>query len=185
VSDAGYTLTEMLVAMMMASLALGGVAAASQMIAKSERKVAESRVLGGDLRRVDNEMRAALAQAQWFETGDRAPTGDGARFTIGCGLDDLCKIELRPSPAGADVFVQYEGDRRALQLRNVSHPRLIYLVGGAGGSEVREVAPSDGTLRAILLTDGQQRLAIYRIVPEQRSDCSFDGRTGDCETAAP
>jgi len=178
-SDAGYTLTEMLVAMMMASLALGGMATATQMVGKAEQRLAASRGLAADLRRLDNEVRAAFTDAEWFGAGERAPGGTATRFSVGCGEAETCSLDLRPGAGSAEVVVRRGAASRVLRLRGVSRPRLAYLA--AGGEQ--SAATADGSLRGIVLADGARRLALYRVTAEQASNCNFDARTGDCTPA--
>jgi prepilin-type N-terminal cleavage/methylation domain-containing protein len=182
-NNAGFTLSEMLVALTLTSLAMGGLAFSASAFARAEARLERGRTAGLEVRRLERTTEAFMADAAWLSSPGEGFSGDERSMRIGCGQNETCEIKIM---ANQPNIIQFRRGAReeSLSLTQVAALRLSYLTvspeGGLGETE----GPTPGDLRAIVFSDGMKRLALYRVLVEQDASCSFDRRLGSCTARA-
>lgn len=192
-SEAGYTLTEMLAALLMIGLAVGGLTEGAQVVARIQASAGRGVAEGARLRAADQGLRRLLAGRGPFtsanaETGGLA--GDARAFDFDCGGSGRCGARLaataplgvaraRGKPGDTVVFTGEHGATRAFAPASA---RFLY-IGERTRGEVWP--PADGasdTLREVVLRDpaGGAAPAQARLWTEQGLDCVYDAIAQAC-----
>lgn len=188
-NDHGYTLAEMLAALVMIGLAVGGLTMGVRVIGHGEAQVARATTEGGSLRTLQAALNALLDNAGPFRTKDNATfRGAGAAFSFPCNA---------PKPCGAALT--QSGEETVLQVRRADGNAARFKTAGSGplhfefvGSQSRNQnwpppPPISDVLRSVVLVRDNDGAAIAstRIWREQPADCAFDPISGDCRAVAP
>ena len=188
-NDHGYTLAEMLAALVMIGLAVGGLTMGVRVIGHGEAQVARVTAEGRGLRTIQAALGALLDNAGPFRTKDKA-TFDGAptAFSFTCNAPTPCAAALNTS-----------GEETALQVRRTDGSAARFRLADAGPLHFEYVGirsrdqnwppppPISDVLQSVLLVrdvDGAA-IASTRIWREQPADCAFDPISGDCRAVAP
>lgn len=185
-SSAGYTLTEVLAALAVLGLAIGGLTSAAKIITRFQTTVAAT-VLDTHAVR---QAQAALDRA----FGDNGPyrstraadfTGDASGFSFACGQANLCSVTLADRPDGlALVFDHGDGSSRTTPLRQAGPAHWEYRGSRTLVSAWPPTTPEPEMLRSIALVraEGQDVAPILdsRLWVEHPAACVFDPVQQDC-----
>jgi len=181
-NDDGFTLPEMLVALVLAGLAVTALATAARISARSEDRVRLSHATALNLERFQTDASAALYASGPFVVGSaEGPRFDGA--PLGAAFDcasSRCAIEV-----GKDgLTLTKDGARRVFATPKIGVLGLRY-VSAADGRVADRWPPQDkpDRLAAVVLMDREQPLVLLAVGREQRAACVFDLGTGDCAPA--
>jgi prepilin-type N-terminal cleavage/methylation domain-containing protein len=190
-SDDGYTLAEMLAALTILGLAMGGLGLVVSLIARQQLTANRIQARLVDERAADQALTRLLVQAEADDI-----RGDGRNLSFTCG-EATCGASLRADGRRTLLVLQdRSGPGRRLRLRR---PNLgfSYVDGlGAVGAWPRPTGATtnspgtsakDRSLRAVLLTapDASAPLAVGRVWSREPRDCQFDGIIGACRVVAP
>jgi prepilin-type N-terminal cleavage/methylation domain-containing protein len=186
-TDDGYTLAEMLAALAILGMAMGGLGLVANLIARQQ--LAASRI---HTRLVDDRA-ADRALGLWLTEQDAATlAGDDRRLSATCG-DAVCSARLETDKSRTVLVLQgRSGPARRLRLRQrdvrfgytdglgetAAWPRP----GEAAANDPRPAAP-----RAVLLgVRGRAApLAVARVWTREPRDCQFDAIVGACRITTP
>jgi prepilin-type N-terminal cleavage/methylation domain-containing protein len=183
-TDDGYTLAEMLAALAILGMAVGGLGLVTSLIARQQ--LAAHRVST----RLAESRAADRALGLWL--ADQDPTtlrGDGRRLSAACG-QATCTARLEADKLRTVLILQgRSGTVRRFRLRQ---PRLgfgysdglgqvaVWSRRGSNEGEGDGLAP-----RAIVLTaTNDAPLAVARVWPREPRDCQFDVIVGACRVAS-
>lgn len=180
--DAGYTLVEVLVALMVLALAVGGLTAGIHVLSQRQQRIAAVAVETQGLRR------AQAALDRFFEGqgpfGAHQPerfAGDVDSFTFECGATALCAAELSAAGEGARLRLAGASGATTYALRSPAPARFVY----EGARDVGQVWPPAGqgrqTLRGIAVVGATGAVLLKtRLWLEQPVACDFDSILQDC-----
>jgi hypothetical protein len=185
-SDGGYTLAEMLAALVMVSLAVSGLALATGTISRAEARSQAARATLGDLGRLHRAAAAMLGSAGPFIGGSpRDLQGDGRQASFPCNGGQACRLALEAS-GGRTAMRLHAGARdQKLALRGVASAELRY-VSALDGRTQPAWPPADrpDRLAAVVLFSRGAPLDVLRISREQPAACVFDVRLQGCAPMA-
>lgn len=181
-NDAGYTLVETLTAMAVLALAIGGLSAGLQVLARQQSGV--GRVVGDS-----QAMRNAQAGLDRLFEG-RGPyrshqpqqfSGDARGFTFDCGQAQACSAALVEEGGGVSMAIRDGGAAGRLPLRVPGPARFTYQ-GARGVSETWPPAGPRQALRvvAVVREPDSATLIKTRLWIEQPLRCDFDVVLQDC-----
>lgn len=185
-SDDGYTLAEMLAALTILGLAMGGLGLVVSLI--SRQQLTSNRIqarLAAD-RAVDQALTRWLAQ-----DGATTLQGDATGLSFSC-VAATCAASLQ-AEGRRMLLVLRNGSGRAQRLR-LSDPAMRFSYRDARGVvdawPSAETSPSnrgDQPPRAVLLAKpgAGAPLAVVPISPREPRDCQFDAIIGDCRIMTP
>jgi prepilin-type N-terminal cleavage/methylation domain-containing protein len=189
-NDHGYTLAEMLAALVIIGLAITGLAEAFRALrltqAGAARAVAEER----SLVRARRGLERVLQGEGPFKNDDPAGLKGGASgFVFDCRGGGRCGARIVGSTAGVDlVFEGEHGWRDVARLDNVHELSFSYQSGRGPSGDW----PPKGlarTLSAVSLDKGPSEgggpLLAAPVWSEQAKACAFDPIIQDCRTAGP
>ena len=189
-SDDGYTLAEMLAALVIIGLAVEGLAECVRALrltqAGAARTVAETQTLG----RARRGLVRVLDGQGPFKSGDRAGLKGGATgFDFECKGGGRCGVQLMASRNGMALVMEGENGWRDVEpLPGVGQARLVYVT-PQGRLDVWPVDGPARTLTSVSLEAqshaGPYPLMAARVWSEQVRDCAFDPIIDDCRAAAP
>lgn len=188
-SDAGYTLTEMLAALIMISLATGGliegVHVVGQIQAQAGRAVGEGRAV----RAAQSSLERLLEGQGPFDVGGR-PQFNGSRtgFTFDCASPRPCAAAVAPAPGGARLTLTAAGGTVSQSRLPVSSAGVGFVYGGGQGASETWPPPKSGrqNLRSVRLKDAAgATLADVRLWSEQPRRCEFDVIAQACRSVPP
>ena len=190
-SDEGYTLAEMLAALTILGLALGGLGLVASLIARQQ--LTANRI---QMRLVDDRA-ADVALAQWLAEGDAQTIhGNGVDLSLACG-EATCSARLHADDRRTVLVLQgRSGQTRRLRLRQ-QDVRFGY-VDGRGlvatwpRSDPSTTSKSPGyaernVLGAVVLSERgvATPLAVARAWTREPRDCQFDAIIGACRAKTP
>ncbi|MGR4866928.1 prepilin-type N-terminal cleavage/methylation domain-containing protein [Caulobacter sp. LARHSG274] len=185
-SDDGYTLAEMLAALTILGLAMGGLGLVVGLI--SRQQLTSNRIqarLAAD-RTVDQTLTRWLAQ-----DGAETLHGDARGLSFACAAA-TCAASLQVEGRRM-LLVLRNGSGRARRLR-LSDPAVRFsyrdarsLVDAWPPAETSPSHPGDQTPRAVLLAKpgAVAPLAVVPISPREPRDCQFDAIIGGCRIVTP
>lgn len=187
-SDDGYTLAEMLAALAILGMAMGGLGLVVNLIARQQ--LASNRVST----RLMDDRAADGALALWLtEQDSQTLNGDDRRLSATCG-PTTCTARLEADEQRTVLILQARsGPARRLRLRQ-RDVRFGYLdARGAAAAwprpDARDEDVQDAAPRAILLAAHAARtvapLAVARVWTREPRDCQFDAIIGTCRTKTP
>ena len=187
-NDDGYTLVEMLAALVIIGLAIGGLTQAVRVIGLTQgaavRAMGEARQL-----RAAQEGLSRLAERQGPFASDQpaAASGTASGFSFGCGAAAACGVAVTSSGRGARIaLTKPSGPVASIELAGASGANLIY----GGDQSVGETWPPRSQQRQVLrwigLTGGagDAPLASGRLWREEAPDCVFDVIAQACRASA-
>jgi prepilin-type N-terminal cleavage/methylation domain-containing protein len=188
--EEGYTLVEMLVALVILSLALGGLFQAVHVIGRIEaaggRSIAFSRLEGSPQSRLDWLLND---QGPFFSDALDAFSGSPSAFSFPCA-GALCSARVSPFGRPSRLDIGRGGLVRSGEaLPNLGQPSFEYV----GERTVGEVWPPaevqrERLVRIVLLdhrTNGVAPLASVRLWRAAPRYCSYDPIALACRSAAP
>ena len=183
-TDEGYTLAEMLAALAILGMAVGGFGLVTSLIARQQ--LAANRVST----RLAEGRAAERALVLWLADQDPLTlNGDDRRLSATCG-PTTCTARLEADKSRTMLILQgRSGATRRLRLRQ---PRVqlgysdnlgratVWPRPGSDEGGARPLAP-----RAIVLVAANNApLAVARIWPREPRDCQFDAIAGACRVAS-
>lgn len=182
-TDDGYTLAEMLAALAILGMAMGGLGLVTSLIARQQ--LAASRVSA----RLMEDRAAERALTLWLAEQDAATlTGDDRTLSAACG-PATCTARLQPDGRRTVlILLARSGPARRLRLRQPdvrfgyrdSRGETAAWPRADGKGEVVDALP-----RAIVLAAKNIVLAVARTWPREPRDCQFDVIASACRTATP
>ena len=178
--EAGYTLIETLTALVMISLAMGGLSVGLQVVAGSQGRIGASLVQTESARSVQTMLERTLQPAGAFRAQDSARfVGRKDRFDYACDAAVLCKAEIKDETKGATLVMGKP--ERHLPLHAKGPVRFVYQ-GSAGGSDVWPPTGTDRqALTAISMVDeANLPIVTAKLWSEQPGLCAFDVVMQDC-----
>ena len=185
-NDDGYTLAEMLAALTILGLAMGGLSLVVGLI--SRQQLTSNRIqarLAAD-RAVDQALTAWLAQ-----DGAGDLQGDARRLSFPCAAA-ACAASLQ-AEGRRTLLILRSASGRARRLR-LSNPAVRFSYGGDQGAvdawppaEISPASAKGPTLRTVLLAAPRAAapLAVVSISPREPRDCQFDAIIGGCRVVTP
>ena len=181
--EAGYTLSEMVAALLIVSLAMGGAFQATWLIEHQQRATLAA-ARGQDWMR-DTSRRFAdlLAAYQPPAVSGAGLQGDARGFRFACGRAS-CGAQL--GVGGPDPALQLDAPApETLALAGMRRPRFAYVTEG-GESEVWPVASAHPSpLQAVLLLDDAGGSVLSaRVWREEPAGCRFDVIARACREAS-
>jgi prepilin-type N-terminal cleavage/methylation domain-containing protein len=177
-TDDGYTLAEMLAALAILGMVMGGLGLVANLIARQQLASNRIHMRLVEDRAADRALTVWLAE-QDFET----LRGDDRRLWAACG-QTMCSARLEPDKQRTVLILQARsGPARRLRLRR-NDVRFGYL---DGDGAVAAWPRSGATTGAVLLTahDRAVPLAVARIWAREPRDCQFDAIVGACRVKTP
>lgn len=184
-SEAGYTLVEMLVALIMVALAIGGFSAATQVLAWRQITVAHRLADSRASRTAEVVLERLLQPGTPYRSQEPARfRGDPQGFQFDCAADAPCEVKLVGAPGGLSLHIQGATAAGDLPLRTAGGAHFLY-GGSDGASGVWPPARGDRqALRLITLVGdgdaGHPALVKARLWREQPVRCAFDVVMQDC-----
>lgn len=185
-SDDGYTIAEMLAALAILGMGMGGFGLVTSLIARQQ--LASNRIHA----RLVDDGTADRALTLWLADQDATTLhGDARGLSATCG-EITCEARLEADKRRTVLVLRGRlGSARRLRLRQ-EHVRFAYVDsrGVAGAWPWAAGAEADirnATPRAILLTasDSAAPLAVARVWPREPRDCQFDAIIAACRTKTP
>jgi len=184
-SEDGYTLAEMLAALLMIGLAMAGLTQAVRVLGLFQSSAAR---LEGQQRaiRVAELNLANLMDGQGpFRSTEATFSGGPTSFQFDCGRPKPCGARLQPNAGGARIVTSNDhGDEKVALLPEGAEGHFTY-VGDKAALSSWPPAGERETLKAINLMQGsgQGPLVTTRLWVEQGADCAFDAIAQDCREA--
>ncbi|MGA0601540.1 type II secretion system protein [Caulobacter sp. KR2-114] len=180
-SEAGYTLVEMLAAVAMLGLAFAGLTAGARVIGATDLRANGAAEQAARSLRVQNALDDLMAhQGPFLSDGRGGLNGSPAGFQFDCAAG-ACGAHLESSADGSWLVVR-EG---AASKRYAAPQGGVFAYIDATGSNptwpVNETRPQ--ALTAIALTaSGSQPVAAVRLWTEEPKDCVFDAIAQGCRS---
>ena len=184
VRQAGYTLAEMLAALLIVGLTMGGLVEASFMIGRLQASATTHTARMDARREVQAQFASVLSGQGPFRSDQTRFVGEGDAFTFPCGVA-TCGAALRPD--GADTILGLSTPAsHDVRLGRRQGPHFVYV----GSSTTGDAWPPQGVtpqrLQAILLMSqdgvGFDPIATARIWRQEEPVCLFDAIVKDCRT---
>jgi prepilin-type N-terminal cleavage/methylation domain-containing protein len=182
----GYTLTEMLVALVVIGLAIGGMTEGLHVISRLQgstgQALAQGRAFNGISQSLSNLFEDqgpfASSQAGLF-------SGDASGFSFRCARKDPCGAVLIPTRDGLGMrLAEPDGTNRTVRLSGVPAARFTYAGTYTFGPAWPSQSRQPQTLRTVGLVavtaSGEIPLASVRLWQEQAPNCEFDAITRAC-----
>lgn len=178
----GYTLVEMLAALAIIALAIGGLLGAVRAIGGLQSTTAASLATAeGGLRAQADLDRLLAGEGPFFSNGDGKLSGSPMGFTFECAGVTGCSAELA-SARSSTSLVTRRGDSDAqmqLALHGVDAPQFTYVGQLTAGPAwpPPEPGPRQRLVRIVLAgatATGKTPLASVRLWREEGRACSFD-----------
>lgn len=190
-SDSGYTLTEMLAALIMIGLAVGGLTQGLHVIGLAQggaaRAIGEARAVRAAEQSLD---RLLDRQGPFFSDGGTAFKGSASGFDFSCGTPKRCAATIGGSPSGYALSVNTVGGTSTLNLP-ASVGELTFVYGGAMGA-AEQWPPTKSSVQALQWVGLKRHggadatpIAEVRLWTEQPRNCAFDVIAQRCRDAAP
>jgi hypothetical protein len=183
--DAGYTLGEVLIALFVIGLAMGGLATGVSLVARQQARAMTVAHDARSLRAVHESLDRFLeGQGPFVGPGSEVFEGTSESFHFHCGVDDDCRVWLASAPGGMALHFAGPGVRREAPLPGVRSAQFVY----AGSRTIGPVWPADAQtvqpLKSIGLmaetSAGSIPLANVRLWIDQSPYCDFDAILKDC-----
>lgn len=183
-NDAGYTLAEMLVALVIVSLASAGLAAGTDVVMRMRKSASTSQAEARELRRLDAVLTPMFVGAGPYRVksgGASGWTGDATTAQFDCRSAQVCRVAVTP----AGLSVQQSDAVRAVSLNGLGPVRLSYLSAKTGELVASWPPPSDDRLAGMAITGPNGPLAFFPIARTQERKCVLDYALHDCLPSAP
>jgi prepilin-type N-terminal cleavage/methylation domain-containing protein len=180
-NDQGYTLAEMLAALLIIGLAMAGLTQAVRVLGLFQSSAARAAGEQRTLRRAEVDLARLMDGQGPFRSTEATLTGDGSRFDFDCGRPKRCAALLEPAKGVSRLSISgpFE-DRVAVK----AGARFTYATDKAALSAWPPAGERE-TLRSVNLVgpDGEP-IASTRLWVQQSGDCAFDAIAQDCREAA-
>lgn len=174
----GYTLVEMLAALLVLALAMTALTQATRTFAQTGRRASVTISRVDSARSIETFLNRQLGPGPFASAGDGSEAmlqGEGQRVLYDCGVAQACELAIRdrPSPRLEDK----EG--RSVPL---PAPGLRFRYISAGAAEPAFPRDGDGgRLDGIALVDPHgAAVAVWRTTAQQSATCAFDDVSHRC-----
>jgi prepilin-type N-terminal cleavage/methylation domain-containing protein len=181
-AEAGYTLVEMMAALVILSLTMTALIQASAQISRLQSHAAANLKDGADRARLQARFQQLFDHAGPFRSTDSRLDGDRDDFQFGCG-GRTCGASLQQTSEGT-LLRLHTPAQELYPLGRLHNPNFTY-VDSAGPSETwppERLKPQ--RLQSVLLASedgrGFNAIATARIWRQEDADCRFDAILGDC-----
>jgi len=187
-NDHGYTLTEMLVALVMVGLAMSGMSLAARSVAHAERRVRGQHDVGLQLDRLRNSVGADLIDNGPYPTADQGHAtlrGDNRSARFDCQAA-RCELALEGAPGRQAAVVADGKAHPTFSLAGLPALALSY-VSALDGRLTDAWPPADRSdrLAAIVLTNLATPVLVLPTPVQQPPNCVFDASLHRCRPASP
>lgn len=181
-SDDGYVLADVMAALAVISLTMGGTLAGAALLAKVQARTDLETAKTAGLKRVSVALGDLLGQAGPFRSRDAHFDGEAQAFDFACGAR---RCGARLVKDGQDLSLEVtraSGEQETIALRGVDDARFAYVGAlGAGDTWPRWSAKPDRLRQLTLLqTPGEAPLAQAALPIDQPMVCEFDVVSQDC-----
>jgi prepilin-type N-terminal cleavage/methylation domain-containing protein len=186
--DGGYTLAEMLVALAVLGMAIGGLAAGARVIDRSIAAGARATERMHAAQAVDQALEAVLKGKGPFSSEEAAGfVGDAAGFSFNCGEAAPCGASVDRASPGPELVISHGSQRTAYPLAGVEAAHFLYLGYDTRGEHWPPPKGVRDTLQAVALVGGKDGadLPIVSISLWKDEDlrCTFDPIDGMCRAS--
>ena len=185
-NDHGYTLAEMLVALVMVGLAMSGMSLAARSVAHAERRVRGEHDIGLQLDRVRNSVGLDLVANGPYVTADLGPVGlHGGSQSSGFACQGArCELTLEGAPGQQSAAFTDGKARRTFSLAGLPSLALTY-VSALDGRRTDAWPPADRSdrLAAVVLTNLATPILVLPTPVQQPPNCVFDASLHHCRPA--
>ena len=178
----GFTLTEMLAALLIVGLAMGGLAQAGFTIAKLQSIGASKNGTLQASRRLQNRFQALLEGRGPFRSDDPRFQGEEDHFEFPCGAVS-CSAVLQRTSKDTTLEIRQASSLDA-DLGPLHAAHFVYVGSSSMGDVWPPASPARQRLQAILLMSqdgiGPHPLAAARVWRQEEASCRFDAIIKDC-----
>lgn len=182
--NGGYTLPEMLVALVLAGLATAGLAFTTRNLVRADGRVQTAAAGLRGLARLESDLGGTLRRSGPFGEGAGFVRleGDSQRLSFDCGAGARCGAEI--GSGGRLTVLRSDGVSRNLALGGRQSPTWRF-VSALDGRVAAQWPPADrpDRLGAVVLFGAAGPLAVFPTVVEQPARCNFDARLHACAGA--
>jgi prepilin-type N-terminal cleavage/methylation domain-containing protein len=188
VNDKGYTLAEMLVALMIIGLLMAGLGRGVSLLSNLQGAASTSIGRHWEIRNARENLASLLdGRGPFLTAGPSASDFSGSPhdFKFNCGSASRCGASL--SEDGSAVRLQISrpsGDTVVARLPGVSHASFLYGSDQSFGSDWPRQSDKPQALRWIFITEepsgGPKPLFSVPVLVDQAADCQFDTITRTC-----
>jgi hypothetical protein len=188
-NDDGYTVAEVLAALVMIGLAIGGLTMGVRVIGQIQISAVRAAAADTAMRGVQDGLTGLLADQGPFTIKDPdAFVGSGRGFSFRCIRPSPCGAQLSAAGGGLDLILQ-TGSRASQTLILPGTTAAHFAYASERGVSLFWPPKTDSaqTLRSVTLVRDQAGgapIASARIWREQPADCAFDPVSGDCRVPA-
>ncbi len=184
-SDAGYTLAEMLVALVIVGATAGAMTEGAVSLARIQGAAAASLSRGRVQARVQQSFAAFLRDRGPFRSGPDGDLlrGDGAGLDFGCGAS-TCHVGLNGSGSSQWLALDDgQGGRARFALPGGGDTRFVY---GDGETLLAAWPPKEEgrLLRTVSILSDAGPVAVAELALQQPADCQFDPIVRACRKGA-
>ena len=185
--ERGYTLAEMLAALLIVSLAMGGVMQASYMLERQQRTtLANTRTLDSS-RQMIARFRHVLAIYRVPAEGQPDLDGSAKAFAFPCGNGN-CGAQLEGDAQAQELRLNTPAEE-VYQLETLRNPHFVYVAQGGEDDSWPLASSSVNPLRAVLLVaegvGGDLPVATARVWRQEPLGCAFDAIARACRRGGP
>lgn len=181
--DSGFTLVDALTALLVISMAMAGLTAATHALGKDIRSlnlsIGEASAFRG-LRRAFNLIPGDVGPFDGYGTeADRGLVGTDRSAKFPCGLNERCSLALVQSGGATRLEVRAGAERATVMLKD-ANVGFTYVSETGAVSNAWPAPGSAGRLTTMAVVDDRRPLAILKFAKALRASCGFDFQTGSC-----
>lgn len=183
-SDDGYTLAEVLAALVILGLAFGGLAEGARVIGGMQTAATRDAHGAAAERSADEALGRLVEQHGPFISDGRGGfTGLPTNFSFDCDNGSRCGAEVTTNLDGAWLTVLQDAARRRIRLPSDAAPRFSYIDANGASPQWPVTEGRPRTLKAIVLQSHSEptaSLAVARLWVDESANCVFDSIAQDC-----
>ncbi len=183
--QAGYTLVETLVALMVVALAVGGMSAGVQVLMRQQTRLNDAAAQTQTSRLAQATLGRVLGRNAPYRSQEEAHfSGDSQSLRIDCGEAHDCVAAITRDAIGANLSLNADGMQRTWRLPATGRTHFLY----SGALDIGEAWPPAAgrpqALRSLAVVDeaaaGAVTLVKTRVWAEEPANCDFDAVRQDC-----
>lgn len=183
-NEDGYTLAEVMAAMLILGLTIGGLVEGARVIGRMQAPVIASRQDDQALRRAEAGLAGLLKRR---EGDDRTLAGDGLSFRFTCG-GQACTAALTPGERQSTLIVRRGEVAQSFSLPQAGKLSLLYLARDGRFDRWPQPGPARDLTGVMIIgtsAQGELPLVVARSWIEHPKTCEFDMIAKGCRTSAP
>jgi hypothetical protein len=188
VTQDGYTLAEVLAALFMVGLAIGGLTMGAQVIGRGQAAAMRNLDDEKARRMADTALIDLLSGRGPFLSSARELQGDGLQFRVACESSAPCGGRISTDGSGVRLDVTGPDGQSRFRFARLRRARFIYVGTEGAGPDWPRVSPRTEKLRALVVlgegSAGEDPVASVRLWREQPVSCQFDPVLQDCRAPA-